>query len=318
MRIKDAVNRMFASAVRRRRMSRRVNPAVRALERRQLLSGPTATMTQTAAFPNLEALPNVATQAFLYFSSTMGTLTEVDVVTSGTFSTEFAAENLTSSSKLITGTTTANLSINVPSGAIPLSIPSVTDTFNASPFDGTLDYGGTSGKDFAAVTSGSATQTTVLTSPAALAAFTGNFRIPITVSGHANGSATPTNGGIADSFHTQTSATITVVYHYDPSLPSLNPTTPTPSGSDSAGGQGTGSGSVSGSGTGTTAGTGSATGSSSSTASSSASSSVPIMQVASKSHVKKKAVKVVKKPAHKAAKAAKVHERAGKVKTHHA
>ena len=55
-----------------------------ALEGRQLLTGPpTATMTQTITFPNLESLPNVANQALLYFSSTMGTLTEVDVVTSG-------------------------------------------------------------------------------------------------------------------------------------------------------------------------------------------------------------------------------------------
>jgi hypothetical protein len=266
-------------------------------------------MTQTATFPNLESLPNVATQAFLYFSSTMGTLTEVDVVTSGTFSTEFAAENLASSSNAITGTTTANLSINVPSGAIPVSIPSVTDTFNASPFDGTLDYAGTSGKEFAAVTSSSATQTTVLTSPAALAAFTGNFRIPITVSGHANGTATSTNGNITDSFHTQTSATITVIYHYDPSLPSLNPGTPAPSSSGSTGGQGSGSGS----GTGGAAGTTSPSGNSPTTVSS----TVPIVQVASTtSHVKKKAVKVVAKPAHKPAKAAKVHVSAGKGKMH--
>jgi hypothetical protein len=180
-------------------------------------------MTQTATFPNLESLPNVATQAFLYFSSTMGTLTEVDLVTSGTYSTEFRAENLGASSSAIAGTTTANLSINVPTGAIPVTIPSVTETFNASPFDGTLSYGGTSGKDFAPVTSSSAAQTTVLTSPSNLAAFTGNFRIPISVSGHATGSATSSNGDLSDDFNTQTSATITVIYHYIPNLPSFDP-----------------------------------------------------------------------------------------------
>ena len=101
-------------------LGRRLTPAVRPLEDRQLLSGaPTATMTQTATFPNLESHPNVASQAFLYFSSTMGTLTEVDVVTSGSFSTQFSAENLGPSSNAITGTTSGNLSINVPSGAIP-------------------------------------------------------------------------------------------------------------------------------------------------------------------------------------------------------
>ena len=119
------------------------------------------------------------------------------------------------------GTTSGNLSINLPTGAIPVTIPSVTETFNASAFDGTLNYAGTSGKDFAPVTSSSAAQTTVLTSPADLAAFTGNFRIPISVSGHATGSAASSNGDLSDGFKTQTSVTITVIYHYIPNLPSL-------------------------------------------------------------------------------------------------
>jgi hypothetical protein len=209
------------------RPRRRLVPAVRSLEGRHLLSGsgltPTATMTQTATFPNLESLPNVGTQAFLYFNSSMGRLTEVDLVTSGSYSTQFDAENLGSSSTTIKGTTSGNLSINVPTGAIPVTIPSVTETFNASPFDGKTDDAGTSGKNFAPVTSNSATQTTVLTSPTNLAAFTGNFRIPISVSGHATGSASSGNAGLSDSFKTQTSVTLTIIYHYIPNLPSLNP-----------------------------------------------------------------------------------------------
>ena len=117
-------------------------------------------MTQAETFPNLESLPTLSTQAILFFSSTMGTLTEVDVVTSGSFNSQFSAENLGPSSSTIEGTTSGNLSINVPTGAVPVTIPSVTQTFNASAFDGTLDYGGTSGKDFAPVTQSSTPQTT--------------------------------------------------------------------------------------------------------------------------------------------------------------
>jgi hypothetical protein len=207
-----------------RRRPRLIKPAVGRLEDRQLLAGaPTATMTQTATFPNLESLPNVATQAFLYFSSPMGTLTEVDVLTSGSYSSKFSAENLGSSSSTIDGTTSAQLTFNVPTGGIPLSIPSVAESFNAAPFDGTAEDAGSSGKQLAAVSSSSAVQTRVFTSPADLAAFTGNFRIPITVSGHATGSATSTNDDDSATFSTQTSATITVVYHYTPNLPSLDP-----------------------------------------------------------------------------------------------
>jgi hypothetical protein len=190
-------------------------------------------MIQTATFPNLESIPNVSTQALLYFSAPMGTLTEVDVVTSGSFSTQFYAENLASSRSMITGTTSANISINVPTGAIPLSIPSVTENFAASAFAGALNYAGPSGKVFAPVTSSSASQTTVLTSPAALADFTGNFRIPISVSGHATGSANSSDGEMSGGFNTQTSVTVTIIYHYIPNLPSLDPSSsPSPQSSN--------------------------------------------------------------------------------------
>ena len=173
MHLPTVLDRLFLPMASGRRLRRRLTPAVRALEGRQLLSAspagdllPSATMTQTATFPNLESLPNLATQAFLYFSSTMGTLTEVDLVTSG-------------------------------------------------PCSGTINYGGTSGKDFAPVTSSSAAQTTVLTSSADLAAFTGSLRMPISVSGQVAGGATSSN--------TQASETLTVIYHYIPNLPSLDP-----------------------------------------------------------------------------------------------
>jgi len=213
-----------------RRPRRRLTPVVRPLEGRRLLSAPaagapppSAVMTQTATFPNLESLPNVSTQAILYFSSRMGTLTEVDLVTSGSFNSEFYAENLGSSSSTIEGTTSGNLSVNVPTGSIPVTIPSVTQTFDAQPFDGTLDYGGTSGKDFAPVTSSSTPQTTVLTSSADLAAFTGNFRMPIGVTNHATTSSSAGNSDLSAQIKTQTSATLTVIYHFTPNLPSLDP-----------------------------------------------------------------------------------------------
>jgi hypothetical protein len=72
----NVFDRLFSHAASGRRTRRCLMPAVRPLEGRRLLSGgltPTATMTQSATYPNLEALPNVATSAFLYFSSTMGT-----------------------------------------------------------------------------------------------------------------------------------------------------------------------------------------------------------------------------------------------------
>jgi hypothetical protein len=192
-------------------------------------------MTQAATFPDLESHPTLSDQSLLYFSSTLGTLTEVDLVTSGWFQTQFSAENLGPSSCTIVGTTGGNLAINLPTGAMPVTIPPVTETFNASAFDGELDYGGTSGQTFAPATSYSMPQMTILTSPADLAAFTGHFRIPISVSGHATGSVASDGNDLSTAFQTDTSATITVIYHYIPHLPDPGPSNGSPTSSPFAG-----------------------------------------------------------------------------------
>jgi hypothetical protein len=149
-----------------RRRLRQFTAAVLPLEDRRLLSA-SAMMTQTAAFPDVVSHPNVSTQAFLYFDSSMGTLKEVDVVATGSFTAQFG-----------------------PSG--------------------------TSGKDYVLNANSSTPQTTRLTDSADLAAFTGKFRIPISVNGNATTSSSPGQGDL--------SATITVNYQFDPNYPSLDPT----------------------------------------------------------------------------------------------
>ena len=208
-------HRLFPQVGRRPR--RGLMPAVRPLEGRRLLTGgppAAATMSQTVTFPDLESMPNVSDQAALYFSATMGTLTEVDVVTSGSFTSQVSAENAASTGQTVQATTSAKLSIDVPTGALPVVIPPVTQSVDVSAFGA---------QSTPTATSSSTPQTTVLTSPAALAAFTGHFRIPISVTGHAIGSVTPNNGSVSASFHTDTSATITIIYHYIPNLPGTGP-----------------------------------------------------------------------------------------------
>ena len=208
----------------RDRRSRRLAPAVVPLEDRRLLSGSSsAVMTQTATFPNIELAPKASSQAILYFSPTMGTLTEVDLVTSGSIGAGFQAENLGTTTTSIEGTVAGKISINAPTGEIPVTIPSLHWAFDAPAFDGTLDYGGISGKTIAPVTSDSTPQTTELTSPADLAAFTGHFRIPLSVSNDTTQSSAAADGKLSALFNTQTSATITVIYHFIPNLPSLDP-----------------------------------------------------------------------------------------------
>lgn len=200
-----------------RRPRRGLTPEIGRLEDRRLLTAAptTATMTQTATFPDLESLPTVSNQALLYFGATMGTLTEVDVVTSGSFQTQFSADNLAATSNAIVGTTTGDLAVNLPTGSIPVDIPAVTETFDAQSIGDSTTM--------APVTSSSTPQTTVFTDPASLADFTGFARMPMSVTGHAVGAATAGNGDISTGFQTQTSVTITVTYHYTPFAPGTGP-----------------------------------------------------------------------------------------------
>ena len=143
---------------------RRLAPAVVPLEDRRLLSGSSsAVMTQTATFPNIELAPKASTQAILYFSPTMGTLTEVDLVTTGSIGAGFQAENLGTTTHGDRGHRRRQPLDQRPDRRGPGDRPSPHSTglFDAPAFDGTLDYGGASGnKQFAPATSGSSPQTT--------------------------------------------------------------------------------------------------------------------------------------------------------------
>ena len=197
---RPAIFALLDPSASRRRARRALVPTPSALEDRRLLTA-SAAMSQTALFPDLEANPNLATQGLLYFSPAMGTLTEVDIVTSGSFTSQFSGANQNSSA---TGSTSANLAISLPTGPISVTIPTVQQNLNGP-----------------AVTSNSAPQTTVLTTPAELAAFTGHFRLPVAISGHAEG--TTSTGQAIGSFQTDTSATISVIYHYIPNLTVTSP-----------------------------------------------------------------------------------------------
>jgi hypothetical protein len=146
-----------------RRRRHQFTAAVIPLEDRRLLSNvpgldpSSAVMTQTAWFPNIQTNPTLSDQAILFFSPTMGTLKEVDVVTTGLFTAQFGT------------------------GATSVKVNSISPTAQATEF----------------------------TDSAHLAAFTGSFRIPLSVA-PSSSAGDPT-------------ATIIVKYYFAPSLPSLDP-----------------------------------------------------------------------------------------------
>jgi len=150
------------------------------------------------------------------FNPSLGTLLSVDIVNTATLQTEFQFENLDAEPGTVSGSINGNVTLSVP-GANPLvARASASASFNASAFDGTIDFGGTSGYDSGIQTASGAPQTMTLSDPNLLQEFEGTGTL--TLSAHAGSTSTASGPGNMLVLHsTSASAQVEVIYHYIPS-----------------------------------------------------------------------------------------------------
>src|SRR5262249_17031430 len=92
---------------------------------------------------------------------------------------------------------------------------SASKTFNASAFDGTIDFGGTSGHDFGSPNT-TGTNTITISDAASLAAYLGTGTMTFSDTAHATSSASGA-GNLLTQIGTTANAQLSVVYHYIPS-----------------------------------------------------------------------------------------------------
>lgn len=148
------------------------------------------------------------------FDPSLGTLTSVEVTVAGTLSSQIRVESRDVNPMTITGHAEGTLVTQAPGVADLTLRPTSTVTFPAAAYDGTPDFGGTSGKDFGAV-SASDSKTVTLTTPSDLAAYTGTGTVPIAF-GAASTSAAAGPGNLLTEISSTAEATVNVVYHYLP------------------------------------------------------------------------------------------------------
>lgn len=98
--------------------------------------------------------------------------------------------------------------------ALVISIPLFSQSFNATAFDGTQDFGGTSGATFTGLNASQSVTETYMDA-ATLAQFTGpgTISLGLTAVGTSNGSGA---GNLISQFSTDAAADIEVVYEYGP------------------------------------------------------------------------------------------------------
>jgi hypothetical protein len=149
------------------------------------------------------------------FDPSLGTLTGIDIINAGTFTSHIRVESLDAAPSTITANDSGTLTLAGPGVTALQTSIAAGQPFSAGAFDGTLDFAGTSGHDFGVQTA-NGSKTTTLTTAGALALFTGTGFVSFTEVAHATSGATG-SGNLITNITTAAGAQVSVVYHYIPS-----------------------------------------------------------------------------------------------------
>jgi hypothetical protein len=151
-------------------------------------------------------------QTVAQFNPSMGILQSVEVQISAHITSDIKVENLDDVAATLTGTVSGSVQLTGPNLSGSASVNPTTQSFNASAFDGTADFDGTSGQDLGAHTA-TGTQTVTLTAPADLAPYIGTGTVNLSEVAQATSSASG-GGNMLAAIASQGGAQVTIVYHY--------------------------------------------------------------------------------------------------------
>ncbi len=154
------------------------------------------------------------------FDTALGTLTSIKFTLDGTVLSNIKVESQDAAPAVITGTSSATLTLKRPDlSTLVVTLPVNSATFNATAFDGVVDFGGTSGNDFGTV---SAMNNNAFTTSSAFdkALFSqagfGSIVLPVSAVGL---SAASGAGNLISQIATQAGAIATVEYTYSTVVP---------------------------------------------------------------------------------------------------
>lgn len=185
-----------------------------------------ATLLCAAGFTSaatIELSSNVALQttnfntslSFAKFDTEGGTkvLNSVTFSIDGTILGSARVESEDAQSAILTTTLSAKLTLSdALANTLVVTIPSITNVFNASAWDNSTDFGGTSGITYLGLTA-SQSESETYTDAMTLAMFTGMGNAMFTFDAAATSSATGA-GNIISSFSTTAGGLVKVIYNY--------------------------------------------------------------------------------------------------------
>ncbi|HEY7156746.1 MAG TPA: choice-of-anchor E domain-containing protein [Gemmataceae bacterium] len=181
----------------------------------------TQTQTATATFTAFKT-GGSETQTVAQFNPSLGTLTGVQILFNGQLSSDVQVENLDGAASNVNAQVNGNLTLQGP-GLQAVSVsPAINEGTTLSADDGTLDYGGSSGKDFGNQ-SAQASQTANLTAGSNdLSAWIGTGAVSLTE--QAQSTSTVSGSGNQQTHIDSTGGgTVQVIYSYTPAAPPVAP-----------------------------------------------------------------------------------------------
>ena len=148
------------------------------------------------------------------FNPALGTLTSIDFYLEGAVQGSAKFESLDAAPATVTMNLQAQVTLQRPDlSNLVVALPVAATLDNVTAFDGTIDFGGTSGKTYPLLSSTNNNSFTSLL-PADFLLFTGvgNMVLPVNAVGQSNGSGA---GNLILQFMTNASAYVEVTYKYD-------------------------------------------------------------------------------------------------------
>lgn len=157
------------------------------------------------------------------FDGSLGTLTGVTLELHGDFTSLVKMESRNATASTMTATVNGLLSLGLPGGGTLSATPTLVQVFHAGAFDGVIDFAGTSGITYQALTA-SLSHSVSFSDASSLAAFTGTGTLSQPLSASATASFTG-SGNKRTSVRTSASGWAELTYTYEPTLlpPVTNP-----------------------------------------------------------------------------------------------
>ncbi len=159
------------------------------------------------------------------FDPILGTLDSIMITLEGTVQGNASAESLDVAPTTITLDLTAGINIDIP-GASDLVgvVPLAQEVFNASAFDGLIDFGGTSGAAFLGITDTVMDMVTLLPADLGFADFVGLGNVAIDMDAVGNSTGTGA-GNLVTTFATNATGDVEVKYTFTPPVQVPEPAT---------------------------------------------------------------------------------------------